>query len=134
MAFVVITATNPLNFDLTFEACAAQNIQPLYSGATVSFRFQLRDYDDDAVSLTGATVTMYITQGATTISLTCTKDGDQSTETGDTGKGWYAAAWVDDNADVATVVGRRGTYYTKILLGDGTTILPHFKGKIDVGA
>jgi len=134
MSFAAIVADNPLNFDLTFEACAAQNIQPLYSGSTVSFRFQLRDYDNAAVSLTGATCTMYITDGTTTISLTCTKDADQSTETGDTGKGWYAAAWADDNADVATVAGRRRTYHTKILLGDGTTVLPHFKGKIDVGS
>ncbi len=134
MAFAAITTSNPLAFDLTFESCAAQNIQPLYSGATVSFRFQLRDYDDDAVSLTGATVTMSITDGTTTVTLTCTKDADQTTETGDTGKGWYDALWPDDHATLSTVAGRRRTYYTKIVQGDGTTILPHFRGKIDVGS
>lgn len=133
MAFTAIVATNPLAFDLTFEACAVQNIQPLYVGSTVAFRFQLRDYDDDAVSLTGATITMIITDGTTTITLTCTKDGDQAAETGDTGKGWYEALWPDDHATIATVAGRRRSYHTKILQGDGTTILPHFKGKIDVG-
>lgn len=142
MATVV---TNPLNHDLTFEACASRNEQPLYIDATVAFRFQLRDEDDVAVSLSGATLSLILSHGSTTVTRTSAQlisgstyklaaDADQSTETGDTGKGWYQCNFLPAETELDTLVGLRRTYKTKILLGDGTVIYPHFAGKIDIGS
>lgn len=144
MAFTAISVTNPLKFDLTFEACAARLVEPLYLDATVSFRFQLRDYDDAAVSLTGATILCYLSDGSTTVTRSSATlisgstyeikaDADQSAETGDTGKGWYQLNFLPAETALDAIPGRRRTYKTKITLGAGTVIYPHFAGLIDIG-
>lgn len=138
------TITNPLAHDLTFEACAYRGEQPLYTDGTVSFRFQLRDEDDIAVSLTGATLSLILSDGTTTVTRTSAQeisggiykvkaDTDQSTETGDTGKGWYQCNFLPAETELDDLVGVRRTYKTKIALGDGTVIYPHFAGRIDIG-
>jgi len=137
--------TNPLLHDLTFEACAYRSEQPLYTDATVSFRFQLRDEDDVAVSLSGATVSLILSDSTTTVTRTTADlisgstykvkaDTDQSTETGDTGKGWYQCNFLPAETELDALVGRRRTYKVKVLLGDGTVIYPHFAGKVDIGS
>lgn len=139
------TVANPLNHNLTFEECASRSEQPLYIDATVSFRFQLRDEDDVAVSLSGATLSLILSHGTTTVTRTSAQlisgstykvkaDTDQGAETGDTGKGWYQCNFLPEETELDALVGRQRTYRTKILLGDGTVIYPHFAGKIDIGS
>lgn len=145
MTLAATTVTNPLDFDLTFEDCAVRTQQPLYIDATVSFRFQLRDDTNVAVSLTGATISLILSYGSTTVTRTSAQlisgstykikaDTDQSTETGDTGKGWYQCNFLPAETEYDGLVGRRRDYKIKILLGDGTVVYPHFAGKIDIGS
>jgi hypothetical protein len=126
-------AAIPLDHPLTFEACIERGQQPIYSGATVDVRFQFRTAADVPISLQGASGSMSITAGTTTIEIAWVADGDQTVETGDTGIGWYTVPFVPSNTDVATVAGRRRDYKVKITEGDGTVTYPHVAGKIDIG-
>ena len=142
MAFTPITITNPLRHNLTEKYCLDNDIQPLIYGDTVSFRFQLRDYDDVAVSLSGASIAANFTHGATSITRSTATlisgstyeikiDTDQSTETDNTGKGWYQLNFLSTETTHSVLAGKTPRYRIKITLGDGS-VFTHVKGVIDV--
>jgi hypothetical protein len=152
----VETAANPLDYDFTLEACAKRGQQPLFIGGTVAIRLQERDEADDPVSLTGATITLVLSDGVTDITRTSAQlisgstykvkaDTDQSAEDVSdplhpTGKGWYQCNFLPAETELAplipsgTRIGRRITYYTMIEHANGTVVKPHFMGKIDIGS
>jgi hypothetical protein len=142
------TVSRPLDWPLTKDNMHARSFAPLYLGDDVSFRFQLRDSDDVAVSLSGATIVMTITpttgsaitrSSATTITgsggtYQVKADTDQSAETGDTGKGWYQCNfthYAEDTTALGTLGRGRHDYKIVVTLGSGV-VLTHFAGKIDI--
>lgn len=142
MAFTPIVLSRPLQTHLTEKYCLDNSIHPFVYGDTFSFRFQLRDYDDAAVSLTGATIAASFTWLGTTISRSSATlisgstyeikaDTDQSTETGNTGKGWYQLNFLAAETDFVNFVNQRVDYFIRITLGDGS-VLTHVKGRIDI--
>ena len=147
MAIPAVTADNPLDWDLTFEACLSRSQQPIYTGGTVSVRFQLRDYDDNPVALVGADllITMEIWFGTTLVTRSSAAlisgstyeiepDANQVTEVGDTGIGWYECFFLPAETDLVPVVGLRRKYKTKVALSATNVFNPHFKGLIDIGS
>jgi hypothetical protein len=140
--------TTPLDHPLTKVALVAAGYAPLYLGDDMSFRFQLLDSAGDAVALTSALIVLSIEGPDGTVierrSDTEITDGpvetnqieldaNQSTEVGDTGKGWYECFFSSADEDVTaltTVVGR-GNYQIVVQLGDSTE-RTHLAGKIDV--
>lgn len=96
------TIANMLALDLTARALLALDppVAPLVAGDDWNLRLQVLDENGVAVALTGATVVATIS-GTTPLTRTtdvvitgATKeiahDADQTAETGDTGKGWFA--------------------------------------------
>lgn len=150
----IITPTNPRRYDLSEAQLLNDGGPPLYIGTTVAWRFQVRDEDDEAVDLTGATIQLTITRGAnqiTRVSGTAIAgaapaadeieiDADQSAEdeNAGTGKGWYQVNFASTANEIATLNTVAGTipagtspnYEIIVKLGDGTTFL-HFKGRLD---
>lgn len=142
MAFTPITLTRPLQAHLTEKFCLDNAIHPFVYGDTLSFRFQLRDYDDAAVSLSGASIVAVFTHLGVDVSRSTATlisgstyeikiDEDQSTETGNTGKGWYQLNFLAAETDFANFQSYRADYYVRITLGDGS-VLTHVKGKVDI--
>lgn len=142
MSFTPITISEPLRHNLTEKFCLDNNIHPFIYGDTFSFRFQVKDYDGSAVSLSGASIVATFTLGSTSISRSTATlisgstyeikiDTDQSTETGYTGKGWYQLNFLAEETDFAALVGKRMNYNIRITYGSGT-VSTHLKGKIDI--
>jgi hypothetical protein len=142
MAFVPLTLGDPLHHNLTEKYCLDNDIQPWIYGDTVSFRFQVRDYDDVAVSLSGASIVATFTIRSTSITRSTATlitgstyqikiDTDQSTETGYTGKGWYQLNFLASETSFSALQYNRVNYSIRITLGDGS-VFTHVKGVIDV--
>lgn len=100
MAFTPLTLAEPLQTNLTERFCLDNDVQPYVYGDTWSIRLQVRDYDDVAVSLSGASILATFTKRSTSVTRSTATlitgstyqikiDTDQSAETGNTGKGWY---------------------------------------------
>lgn len=145
---MAVVVDDPLAFDFTFSACKARTPrqQPIYKGATVSIRFQLRDVNGSAISLQDGTVKMFISDGVTTVERSSAVlipdggglheieiDANQSSEVGDTGKGWYEAWYLPVEDVLTAVVGLSRSYKTQVTLGTGSVAYPHFAGLIDIG-
>lgn len=146
---MTVTPTNPLSYNLTEKQIIADGGEPLYVGTTVTWRFQYRDSNNAAVSLTGYTIKMTIktSSGATYtrtsgVAITgaapaaneITPDADQTTETGDTGKGWYGVNFAATAAEVTaqTLVAGKGWDYDIVLKASNGAERTHLKGKVDV--
>jgi len=146
MAFTPLTISRPLRFELTEKFCLDNNIHPFRYGDTFSFRFQLRDYDDAAVSLSGASIVAVFSRLGTDITRSTATlisgstyeikiDTDQSTETGNTGKGWYQLNFLaaENDFDGFHTEGetQRADFYIRVTLGDGS-VFTHIKGIVDI--
>lgn len=149
-----ITVTSPLSLPLTFAYLTSQNRQPLYVGNLVKFRFQVRDENDVARSLTGATIIMTVSaNGVTSITrktgVTSTGasaaqiviDADQSAETTDpvtleqSGKGWFTIRFDAVAADIAfltSFINKRSTYDVSVKFGDSITQVTLVAGDIEI--
>lgn len=147
-----IQLLNPFKADFSQRGLAtisSDPIAPLIIGDDYSFRFQCRTAANVAQSLTSASITMAIYADPSTsitrstgVSITGSSptkyqiliDSDQSTETGETGKGWYQVNFTHYAVDVAfleSIAGNNRKFKITITLADGT-VFSHIVGVIDV--
>jgi len=149
---MAIEITNPFKAELTervLSTLSTSPISPVYIGDDYSLRFQVLTAAGVAQSLSGASVLMTITASssaeitrATSTAVTGSSptkyqiliDSDQSTETGETGKGWYQVNfthYAEDITSLTTVAGRNRVYNIKVTLADNS-VFTHLKGHIDI--
>lgn len=146
MAFTPLTLAKPLQTNLTERFCLDRDVQPYVYGDTWTIRFQVRDYDDTAVSLSGASVIATFTKRSTTVTRSTATlisgstyqikiDADQSTETGNTGKGWYQLNILSSETSFSDLVGNGPTNTVRMNIritpgsGDPYT---HIRGTMDI--
>jgi hypothetical protein len=142
------TVNRPLAWPLVADELIKRGERPIFIGEDGNFRFQARDDDDVAIDLTGYVIELHVTVGTVTVVRSTANeigstgedeneiDANQTTEVGDTGKGWYQTNWSHDAADVAIWETVEGIGEYKILLIDPDVgdVIRHFAGPIEIGS
>ena len=140
------TVENPMQLDLTAEFLTALGHSPIIAGDTLDLRFQVRDDADAAVDLTGAAIVhswrkreadaaalFQRTTDDDVPTMVGTKqiaiDADQTTETGDTGKGWYTIRYRPADETTMVAAEQAKLYDTRIEFSDGS-VRTHTRGRI----
>ena len=117
-----ITPDNPLALTLTAEWMAQNALVPVYAGVDWTLRLQVRDHNDVAVSLSGATIAMDVRRKprsavvfsrVTGVEIDTGRDqididADQSAEdtANETGRGWMTIRISDeDETEMLTAIG-----------------------------
>ena len=137
------------NLDLTAATMVAQGVRPLVIGDDWSYRFQVRDQNDDAMDLTNVGIVWSILGGT---NFTRTKDAlipttnikqlaidaDQTQESVDvngkpTGRGWVTVRTSGpDAAPLGLVVGQARALHIVLTFGAPTGVVTYGRGRIDV--
>jgi hypothetical protein len=144
MSIPPIVLPTPQILDLVRVYLLSKGIDPIIAGCDSELRFQVLDDLDAAVSLAGASLEMLFNFGAVSVTLNSATlispgfyeiavDGNQATEVGDTGKGWYTVNFSSLAGFVTKIspVRGRGTYLINVTLATGKK-RRHVMGEYDI--
>lgn len=148
-----ITVTNPKELNLTKRELLANGREPYYLGTTWIVRMQVRDENNAAKSLQGATIVLTISDGTTTVERKTgvasagapanqiVLDADQNNEIADpgtgtySGKGWFQFRFDPVAADFNAMNpfgGKIVSYDIGLKFGDAVTQKEFVEGKLEV--
>lgn len=144
MSIPAVLMPDPLILHLRETDLLELGIDPITIGIDSNLRFQALDDTGAAVSLSGITeIKMTFTKGSTSVSLSSLTeiaggvfeikaDTNQTTEVGDTGKGWYQVNFSSVSAYITkmTPIIGRGKYTSDITFSS-TNKRRHLKGFYD---
>ena len=146
------TVANIFELDLRADTLLAAGYSPLVAGDTWTLRLQIRDADNDAVTLTGATIWVTIKQSSSEPPLVTRKSGvtiygsspardqiaidaDQSAESTDTltGKGWFEVRFGSEVFERSALMPAIGVQLFDLMIeyADDTRST-HARGRIEI--